>query len=70
MEMKRLTKQLLHELIDKIVVRETEGVGKNRTQKVEIYWRFVSYIELPDIIPQNNYKQNTRQGVAVEYLTA
>ncbi len=70
MEMKRLTKQLLHELIDKIIVHETEGVGQNRTQRVEIYWRFVGYIELPDIIPQNNYKQNTRQGVAVEYLTA
>ena len=31
MEMKKLTAPLLRELIDKITVYETEGVGKNRS---------------------------------------
>ena len=69
MEMKVLTKQLLYQLIDRIEVYETEGVGKNRTQRVVIFWKFVGYIELPECVPQKNYKADTRQGVAVEYHT-
>lgn len=62
MEMKVLTKQLLYQLIDRIEVYETEGVGKNRTQRVVIFWKFVGYIELPECFPQKNYKADTRQG--------
>ena len=69
MEMKTLTRPLLHELIEKIEVYETEGVGKNRTQRVIIFWKFVGYIELPECFSQKNYKADTRQGVAVEYPT-
>ncbi len=68
MEMETLTAPLLHELIDHIDVYETEGVGKNRTQRIVIYYRFVGYIEIPS--NADNYKADTRQGVAVEYLTA
>ena len=69
MEMKVLTKQLLYQLIDRIEVYETEGTGKNRTQQVVIFWKFVGYIELPEYFSQKNYKADTRQGVAVEYST-
>lgn len=68
MQMERLTAPLLRELIDKIEVFETEGVGKNRTQRIVIYYRFVGYIELPEATPSNNYKADTRKGVSVEYL--
>ncbi len=68
MEMETLTAPLLHELIDHIDVYETEGTGKNRTQRIVIYYRFVGYIEIPS--NADNYKADTRQGVAVEYLTA
>jgi len=68
MEMKKLTKQLLCELIDRIEVYETEGVGKNRTQRVVIFWKFVGFIELPENAFSGNYKKNTRQGVEIEYL--
>ena len=37
---------VLHELLEKIVVHEAEGVGKARTQKIDIHWRFVGL--LPD----------------------
>ena len=69
MEMKVLTKQLLYQLIDRIEVYETEGTGKNRTQQVVIFWKFVGHIELPEYFSQKNYKADTRQGVAVEYPT-
>ena len=70
MEMGTLTAPLLQELIDHIDVYETEGTGKNRTQRIVIYYRFVGYIELPDSAfrRSDRYRTDTRQGVAVEYI--
>lgn len=70
MQMDILTAPLLQELIDHIEVYETEGVGKNRTQRVVIYYRFVGYIEIPEVprVLRENYTADTRQGVAVEYI--
>lgn len=67
MEMKKLTAPLLCELIDKITVYETEGVGKNRSQRIMIHYKFIGYIEIPEC--GSNYKADTRKGVAVEYIT-
>lgn len=67
MEMKKLTALLLRELIDKITVYETEGVGKNRSQRIMIHYKFIGYIEIPEC--GKNYRADTRKGVAVEYVT-
>ena len=40
MEMNTQTAPLLRELIDHIDVYETEGTGKNRTQRILIHYRF------------------------------
>lgn len=70
MQMDTLTSPLLQELIDYIEVYETEGVGKNRTQRIVIYYRFVGYTEIPEVprVLRDNYIADTRQGVAVEYI--
>ena len=68
MEMDKLTVPLLSELIEKIEVYEIEGVGKNRTQRIVIHYRFVGHIELPDRSLQDNYVADTRKGVAVRYI--
>ena len=70
MEMGTLTAPLLRELIDHIDVYQTEGTGKDRTQRLAIHYRFVGYIELPDSAfhRSGNHKADTRQGVAVEYI--
>ena len=68
MSMKSLTAPILQELIDHIDVYETEGTGKNRTQRIVIYYRYVGYIELPEVPSERNYVAETRQGVAVEYI--
>jgi site-specific DNA recombinase len=68
MEIQTLTAPLLCELIDHIDVYETEGSGKNRSQRIVIYYRFVGYIEIPDSVFSSNYTADTRQGVAVEYV--
>ena len=69
MQVDYLTAPLLRELIDHIDVFETEGIGKNRTQRIVIYYRFVGYVELPTAPRHPHYKADTRQGVAAEYLT-
>lgn len=69
MRMDRLTAPLLRELIDHIDVFETEGTGKNRTQRIVIYYRFVGYVEIPEASQRTRIKADTRKGVAVEYLT-
>ncbi len=68
MQMDTLTAPLLRELIDRIDVYETEGTGKNRTQRVAIHYRFVGYIELSDSIFKRNHQADPRQGVRVNYL--
>ena len=65
MDMETLTAPLLQELIDRIEVHEVEGRGKNRTQRIVIYYRFVGYLDLPEAEPVT---ENTRKGVAVRYL--
>lgn len=54
MRMDRLTAPLLRELIDHIDVFETEGKGKNRTQRIVIYYRFVGYVEIPEVSLKTN----------------
>ena len=66
MDMETLTAPLLQELIDRIEVHEMEGRGKNRTQRIVIYYRFVGYLDLPEADPVT---ENTRKGVAVSYLS-
>ena len=68
MQMDNLTSPLLRELIDHIDIFETEGTGKNRTQQIVIYYRFIGYIELPNAAKQTHIA-DTRKGVAVEYIT-
>ena len=69
LQVQTLSRPLLQELIDHIDVFETEGVGKNRTQRVAIYYRFVGYIEIPELPKhKRNVKSDTRRGVSVEYV--
>lgn len=68
MKMETLTPALLNELIDKIEVHSIEGKGKNKTQRITIHYRFLDVISTPK--NQDNVVLESRQGVAVEYLTA
>ena len=60
MQMDYLTAPLLRELIDHIDVFETEGIGKNRTQRIVIYYRFVGYVEIPAALRHPHYRADTR----------
>ena len=67
MEMDKLTAPLVRELIDHITVYETEGKGKNRSQRVVIHYRFIGILDYPQNEPA--YTADTRKGVAVKYVT-
>ena len=66
--MDRLTAPLLRELIGRIDVFEMDGKGKNRTQRIVICYRFVRYVEIPEVSRRPNIFADTRKGVAIEYL--
>lgn len=68
MQMDKLTAPLLQELIDRIDVYEVTGTGKNRKQQIKIHYKFVGYLELPSLARQHNYREETRKGVAIEYV--
>ncbi len=63
-----LTAQLFKELIDRIEVSEVQGKGKNRTQRIVIHHRFAGYLDPEENYLERNIIQNTRRGVAVEYI--
>ena len=44
-----------------------ERVG--RGEPFLIYYRFVGYVEIPEVSQKKRIKADTRKGVAVEYLT-
>lgn len=69
-EIQELTPTILNELVEKIVVYQAEGVGKGRTQRLEIHYNFVGTLDTPEVacLPQS-VTIDTRQGVAVEYIT-
>lgn len=68
LEMETLTAPLIHELIDYIDVYESEGKGKNKTQRVVIHYNFVGCIEIPQA-DEPCVTADTRQGVAIGYIT-
>jgi hypothetical protein len=68
MEMKTLNPVILRELIEKIEVFQIEGTGKNRTQRVVIYYRFVGCLQIPEWHRKRKVILESRQGVAVNYL--
>lgn len=43
-DMKELTKSILNELIDKVVVYDAEKINGKRVQRIDIYYRFVGLI--------------------------
>ena len=42
--------------------------GKNRTQRIVIHYRFAGYLDLEENYLERSIVQDTRQGVAVEYV--
>ena len=48
-------------------LHETEGTGKNRSQRIVIHYKFVGIIEIP--ASPGSYTADTRKGVAVSYVT-
>ena len=46
-----------------------EDKCKNRTQRIVINYRFVGYVEIPEVSRRPNIVAYTRKGVTIEYLT-
>lgn len=60
---------VLSELIDHIGVYETQGTGKNKTQRLVIYCKFVGYLDIDPAQCHSNCTADLREGVAMEYVS-
>lgn len=69
---RKLTAQMLNELVEHIEVFPTEKVGGVKTQKLIIYYNCIGSIEIPEDvpIPEPEITMNTRKGVNLEYIPA
>ena len=65
----KITKRMVAELIDHIDVYETQGTGKNKTQRLVIYYKFVGYLDIDPTQCHPNYTADIREGVAIEYVS-
>ena len=61
--------QMLNELIDHINVYETQGTGKNKTQRLVVYYKFVGYLDIDPVQCHSNCTADLREGVALEYVS-
>ncbi|MCL2427430.1 MAG: DUF4368 domain-containing protein [Oscillospiraceae bacterium] len=68
--MSELNPHIVNELVEKIVIHHANGRGKSRTQQLDIHYNFVGVLDFPEVeeVP-NSVTIDTRQGVAVEYIT-
>lgn len=65
-----LTPLVLNEMVEKIVVHHAQGTGKNRTQQLDIHYNFIGVLDMPEVASlPSSVTIDTRQGVAVEYIT-
>lgn len=60
---------MLSELIDHIDMYETQGTGKNKPQRLVIYYKFVGYLDIDPAPCHPNCTADIREGVAVEYVS-
>jgi hypothetical protein len=66
---KKLTIQMLGELIERIEVHQSKKVDGVHIQKLVIHYRCVGTLEIPDLdkLSQPEVTMKTRKGVAVSY---
>ena len=68
--MSELNAHIVNELVEKIVIHHANGKGKSRTQELEFHYNFVGVLDVPEVeAVANSITIDTRQGVAVEYIT-
>ena len=54
-EIDELIPTIVNELIEKIVVHQAQGTGKNKTQRLEIHYNFIGILDTPEVacLPQS-----------------
>ena len=55
-----VTPTLMRELIEKFEGFPVDGKGKDRTERIIIYYRFVGRLDIPGILPRPHYILDSR----------
>jgi hypothetical protein len=71
-DLRELTPELVREFVDHIVVHHAEKVGKEKVQRIEIYYKCIGEFKAPDKedLPNPQITVDTRKGIAVRYSHA
>lgn len=48
-DIQELTPLVLNEMVEKIVVHQAQGTGKNRTQQLDIHYNFIGVLDMPEV---------------------
>ena len=48
---------------------ETQGTGKNKTQRLVIYYKFVGYLDIDPTQCHPSYTADIREGVGIESVS-
>lgn len=69
---KKLTPQMVNELIEKIEVFQSEKIDGKTVQRLKIHYTCIGTLDIPnlELIPDNDVKINTRQGVDIHFKSS
>jgi len=56
--------------VEKTIVHEIQGTGKNRTQRMEISYRFVGGLDIPELTQGPAYQKHIHHGAEQAFYTA
>ena len=60
-DIQELTPLILNELVEKIVGHQVQGIGKNRTQQLEIHYNFIGVLDTPAVTALPHRKPSARR---------
>ena len=64
---RKLSESMLNELIERVIVHQSEKIDGVHVQKLTIYYNCVGAIEIPEILAIPDISMETRRGVTVCY---
>ena len=65
---KKLTGRMVHELIDRIEVHQSEKIDGIHIQRLTIHYNCIGAVNIPETLSMPEITVNTRKGVFVKYV--
>lgn len=67
---KKLTPEMLNELVEKIEVFQAEKEDGIKVQHIKIYYKCIGSVNIPEAVPALNISMKMRKGVVLNYVSS